>query len=85
MVAGAGPGARTTPAVAVIADFAVLAVAGAALLAIGRWGCRAAAGRVSPALPEPERLRRIGKLRGSGYALQVVGAVFALAAVWSLW
>jgi uncharacterized membrane protein len=69
----------------VIADFAVLAAAGAALLAIGRWGCRAAAGRVSPALPEPERLRRIGKLRGSGNTLQVVGVVFALAAVWSLW
>jgi hypothetical protein len=69
----------------VIADFAVLVVAGAALLAIGRWGCRAAAGRVSSALPDPERLRRIGKLRGSGYALQVVGVVFALAAVWSLW
>ncbi|WP_435581939.1 hypothetical protein [Amycolatopsis thermoflava] len=68
-----------------IADFVVLAVAGAALLAIGRWGCRAAAGWVSPALPEPDRLRRIGKLRGSGRALQVVGVVFALAAVWSLW
>ncbi|MET7995874.1 hypothetical protein ABZU76_33780 [Amycolatopsis sp. NPDC005232] len=68
-----------------IADFAVLAVAGTALVAVGRWGCRAAAGRVSPALPEPERLRRIGKLRGSGHVFQVVGVVFALAAVWSLW
>jgi hypothetical protein len=69
----------------VIADFAVLATAGAALLAIGRWGAGAGAGGVAPALPEPERLRRIGKLRGSGNALQVVGLVFALAAVWSLW
>lgn len=68
-----------------IADCVALVVASATLLAIGRWGCGAAAGRVSPALPEPERLRRIGKLRGSGHALQVVGVVFALAAVWSLW
>ncbi|MFE6610943.1 hypothetical protein [Amycolatopsis sp. NPDC057786] len=68
-----------------IADFAVLAAAGAALVAIGRWGCRAAAERTSPTLPKAERLRRIGKLRRSGYALQVVGVVFVLAAVWSLW
>ncbi|GAB2968463.1 hypothetical protein LWP59_27095 [Amycolatopsis acidiphila] len=67
------------------ADFAVLAVVGTVLLEIGWWGRRAAAGWVSPALPEAERLRRIGKLRGSGYALQVVGVVFALAAVWSIW
>ncbi|MDT7726573.1 MAG: hypothetical protein QOI21_3149 [Actinomycetota bacterium] len=67
-----------------IADCAALAVAGAALAAIGRWGCVSAGGRISAALPEEERRRRAGKLRSGGYALQVLGAVFALAAVWSL-
>lgn len=68
-----------------MADFTALVAVGAVLLAIGRWGARAAAGRISPALPEAERVRRAGKLRGSGYVLQVLGVVFAFAAVWSLW
>ncbi|SFB53497.1 hypothetical protein SAMN05216266_11755 [Amycolatopsis marina] len=68
-----------------IVDFAVLAAVGAVLLTIGRWGRRAAAVRISPTLPKTERLRRIRKLRGSGYALQVIGVVFTLAAIWSLW